>query len=334
MYNSIPLHWSYSVYNFITSFTEIYIDLTKYSTPKQSTEYWIQNLHLYPADKQILLGEGWLTDSIINAGQYLLKRSHPHVGGLQPTALGETLAFSVASTEFAQILNVAGNHWITVSNFGCPPGHINVYDSIPACDIPKHTKRQIAAILHTSETEITLNFQKVQIQKGANDCGLFALAFAATLCDGENPSEINYIQHELRKHLLMSIEKGSLLKFPQRKRKKKPRLLFKSSFGIFCHCRLPASGKMIECTTCQQWYHKYCVKAPSAAWKKKTFLWSCDSCSKVVMWFLVMYSWFSFTYTCVFLVLCYYMCYFNYTRIIIIIKNNFLGTTPTYESST
>ena len=77
----------------------------------------------------------WLTDSIISAGQKLLKDSFSHMGGLKPTTLGHTMGFSTATGEFVQILHVLNNHWLTVSNMGCPKGHVNVYDSIPNGDI-------------------------------------------------------------------------------------------------------------------------------------------------------------------------------------------------------
>ena len=54
-------------------------------------------------------------DDVINAGIKLLEMSYPAMGGLQSTVLGETLSFNVCRGNFVQILNVARNHWITVS---------------------------------------------------------------------------------------------------------------------------------------------------------------------------------------------------------------------------
>ena len=84
-------------------------------------------LQLFTSDKKSLMNEDWLTDSIISAGQRLLKESSPHIGGLEPTILGEALGFSTAREEFIQILHVSNNHWITVANIGCPKGCVNVY---------------------------------------------------------------------------------------------------------------------------------------------------------------------------------------------------------------
>ena len=67
-------------------------------------------------DKRCLEGGDWLADRIINAAQKLLQKAHPHVGSLQSSILGETLAFTVQRGDFVQILNIANSHWITVSS--------------------------------------------------------------------------------------------------------------------------------------------------------------------------------------------------------------------------
>ena len=200
-----------------------------------------------------MLVEGdWLTDSVINAVQTLLKKSFPHVGGLQRTTLAETLGFAIERGEFIQILHVSNNHWLTVSNIGCSQGYVNVYDSIPSGNIPERTKRQIAAILYTKEKQINIHFPSVQVQYGVNDCGLFALAFAATLCKGQDPSKVNYVQHELRKHLLHCINDQVIHDFPQRRSKKRAHLLGHICFSIYCRCSQPACGKMIQCIGCNE----------------------------------------------------------------------------------
>ena len=129
------------------------IDLTNGSFHEPSTKYWIKDLLLYPSDKQSLVEGDWLTDSVINAAQTLLKKSFLHVGELQPTILAETLGFAIGRGEFIQILNISNNHWLTVSNIGCSQGHVNVYDSIPSGNIPERTKRQIYSshTLHKGE---------------------------------------------------------------------------------------------------------------------------------------------------------------------------------------
>jgi len=57
----------------------------------------------------------------------------------------------------------------------------------------------------------------VQRQKGPNDCGLFVLAFLFALCEGKNPSLINFKQSEMRKHYTDCIEMENFLIFHQRR---------------------------------------------------------------------------------------------------------------------
>ena len=56
--------------------------------------------------------------------------------------------------------------------------------------------------------EIKLEFVDVMEQKGASDCGLFALAFVTSICMGENPTTKGYYQSKMRQHLQSCIVKG------------------------------------------------------------------------------------------------------------------------------
>ena len=49
-------------------------------------------------------------------------------------------------------------------------------------------KEQIAAIICSDQKEFSINIKPVQRQKGGADCGLFAIAYAQSLCN------VNYVQ--------------------------------------------------------------------------------------------------------------------------------------------
>lgn len=221
------------------------MDLTAQSDPPcKPTKYWLEDLQLTQEDKQVVSKGKWLTDSVITAAQKLMKRKYPHIGGLQNTVLAETLSFDVQRGQFVQVLNVSRSHWITVSNIGCKPAAIAVYDSMPSGYIPRRTKDVIASIVFSNEKAITLQFIAVQSQHGSNDCGLFALAFAASLCA---PQSTTNVQHRLREHLLTCFENMTILPFPQTSRERKqPPLLREVSLELFCQCRLPEDGRMIH----------------------------------------------------------------------------------------
>ena len=89
-----------------------------------------------------------------------------------------------------QILHVHGNYWITISSMFCKSNEIDIFDSLNIGSISKEDQKQIAALIFTKENDITLNFPIVQMQGGSSDCGLFAIAFATSLCCGFNPAQV------------------------------------------------------------------------------------------------------------------------------------------------
>ena len=258
------------------------VDLTEVVADTDDPDiYWMKDLMLYKEDKKVLLHGCWLTDSIITAGQILLRKENQNIGGLQPTILSENFQFSIQKEEFVQILNVNNSHWLTISSIGCPKGTINVYDSLSSNGLSTRTMRVIAGILFvTDQRKITINHIDVQTQSNCSDCGVFSLAFATSLCQGEDPSIISYIAYQLRDHLYKCLENRKMLSFPRRSRQRTARSGHQTSFNIYCECRLPQYGSMITCERCEEWFHKKCVVAPNAVWKKgNTIQWFCKNCS-------------------------------------------------------
>lgn len=267
-----------NVYTYILSFIE-YIDLTTKMYANREQRYWIKDFSLYASDRLSLLSGDWLSDAIINCAQNLLKEQYPLVGGLQSTTLGYTLSYTIERGEFVQIINVRDSHWVTISNIGCKPDYINVYDSLPYKDISYRAKQQISALIHSAAKEITLNFPPVQCQRGGSDCGLFAIAFAVTLCTGFNPSDLQYNQASFRSHLRGCIENKCISPFPctmlAKKRQDKE---IHQVVPFYCICRQPEGGKMAECTTCGDWFHEECVELPDNI-ELDDVEWFCPTCS-------------------------------------------------------
>ena len=121
-------------------------------------------------------------------------------------------------------------------------------------------------------------------QRGCVDCGLFALAFSTSLCIGELPSLKRYSQKDLRAHLCSSFDSGnpSPQPFPSSNRQKAPVNLVKKTMvvPVFCHCRLPEEGNMIECCQCAEWYHEKCEIIDDEVWEKEEIDWVCKGCSR------------------------------------------------------
>lgn len=124
---------------------------------------WLPELKLLELDKEaILCPTGWLTDSIINAVQCLLKKQFPNINGFQDTCLGSVYNFKTLQSDFIQILFSPG-HWLTISTMGL------IYPSVAVFDSKYNTastqvSTQIASILCTNLHQIKLQFMNIQLQ--------------------------------------------------------------------------------------------------------------------------------------------------------------------------
>jgi len=122
-------------------------------------------------------------------------------------------------------------------------------------EIPFSTKEAIACLLCTPSKSLT-SFN-VQQQSNNYDCGLFALAYASSICDGVDPTTVTYKKYALRSHFLKCLKKGKFYCFPTKPVQRSPGHSLKSIIRVYCMCRLPDSGDhMIKCT---EWYHYTCV---------------------------------------------------------------------------
>ena len=164
-------------------------------------------------DRSTLTQNGWLTDNIINAAQGLLKRQFPHINGLQEVGLCRTLFFAIQTEEFIQVLHNGHDHWVTVSTIGCKAGEINAFDSLPPA-LTSSKMNQIAALLATPKDAIKVKYIDTQMQSGSSDCGIFAVAFATALANGEAPGAIHFNQPKMRRHLVNCLESRFLSAFP------------------------------------------------------------------------------------------------------------------------
>ena len=107
---------------------------------------------------------GWLTDSIVDAAQKLLKGTSS-VPGLESVACGLTMSCSVQRGEFIQILNTGKDHWVTVSSIGVRHPVVRVYDS--KCSAAGTSlEGQISSMVYTKEEHVGLEFMDVPIQAG------------------------------------------------------------------------------------------------------------------------------------------------------------------------
>ena len=235
-----------------------------------------------PTESIQLSANEMLTDVHINAAQNVLVKQFPKVPGLEDTVLGSKLQFNMHSGDFVQILHDGGLHWICVSNLFCEDNSVEVFDSMYA-SLPVHVKMQVACIMMVQQAALTVKVVNFQRQSGGSDCGLFAIAAATELCHGNDPSKKVFYQDQMRDHLLACLKNDQLTPFPSasKERNVRKRISKVLVVPVYCICRLPdnTEEKMVECDTCNEWFHKSCMSIPSSVFEGKDS-WVCNGCKQ------------------------------------------------------
>ena len=238
-------------------------------------------------DKADIEGKELLNDKVIDAAQAIMKDqfTDPKINGLQPTLYKQNVKhFKKVDKDMVQILHRGSSgsgHWLTTSTLGCPEGSINVYDSIYT-DLDQDTKIQICNILRHTGKCIKFQNIPVQHQVGGADCGLFAIAFAVSLCNGLNPEKLIFNQDKMRQHLISCLEAQFFSNFPfsiNTNWRKKKSVSVKEN--IFCICRVIYDSEMVKCIKCSEWFHLRCIdrQVTENIQKNEDFQYNCAQCS-------------------------------------------------------
>lgn len=174
-------------------------------------------------DLMLLDNTSWLSDMQITFALRALKRDFPAISGFD-----NVCNFSTESNIFKasnmQIFNYQSpsififhcfSHWITVTNIAFYPNLFNpnqwyVYDSLNGLHY------FTAAIGIVKEINPYAYVQRVQVQQqnGLNDCGLFAIANAVSLCNNKDPSKTIYNQNKMRYHFNTCVLRRQISIFP------------------------------------------------------------------------------------------------------------------------
>ena len=267
--------------------------ITGYSGPKrrQAKTIPVQKACKIPADivnmTDALNRRESLNDCHIDHFSAMLQEQFPHVDGLQRCAVFESKnhhRIGTPSGKFLQILLLGGNHWITISNMGCDdPGHIKIYDSIYT-DFPKNSSKkvygQIAWLLFTDATQLTLHWVDVQHQRGTTACGLYAIASAFAVCAGNQPEDYAWDQEMMWGHMTECLTTDNLTMPPFSGIRVHVRIPQTRTQQLSCVCRQPTMSEcfMIQCVLCSEWLHRRCENIHGKVVPGTIF--HCSSCSK------------------------------------------------------
>ena len=106
--------------------------------------------------------------------------------------------------------NCVGGHWICFYYDG---KNIFISDSINSNQLNVSNEMFLRKLFPHFD-EIPKYFQIVQYQNNADDCAVFAIAFAISLFFQQNPSKIIYDTDQMRYHLYDMFERNKLTHFP------------------------------------------------------------------------------------------------------------------------
>ena len=110
-----------------------------------------------------------------------------------------------------QIIHSRGDHWIVATSVNVETANqVKIFDSIYDC-IDEDTCKIISNIFGSSAIPCTIKIRK---QSGVDDCGLFAIANAASICFGQDPAANVFDQSLMRLHLAQCIDKKMITLFP------------------------------------------------------------------------------------------------------------------------
>jgi hypothetical protein len=262
--------------------------------PKENEDvdegFWIKELTLRSTDKPILEDGHWLNDRIILA-VFKMLRLHPRsvkLGGLQDLIPAVKYGFKEDDREhFVQIINVRGNHWITLSNIKASENEVRIYDSLvnlnrkgKEISSPINVEQCTCKLARPALRYINMLVTNVQQQKGGSACGLFAIANTTALCFEMDPLTLRWNQDSLGPSFMRLFVDRDFDLFLTSTSKKKDvpirKFLFEWVCWIHCHCALPDDGELMgRCKKCKRWFHSSCENGDFNDPE-----WKCRNCMK------------------------------------------------------
>ena len=160
-------------------------------------------------------GEEQICDNIATAAMALLMQRNPLLT-IQPTLLCQSPdLLQYSPDETIHVHHNGAGHFVTSSTVGAT---LRIYDSLNLT-LTADLWTQLAA-LFSPDQRTRPHAQQVYMrykQRGSTDCGLYAIAYAVDLAEGEDPSNIRYDQRRMRSHLDDAFRTGRITSFPRQR---------------------------------------------------------------------------------------------------------------------
>lgn len=233
-----------------------------------------------------------LNDNIINAAQQMLSRQYTSISGLKDTvavaaSTCDVLLDSDNTSNSVQIVHDSvKEHWLCITNKHCLAGNLRIYCSLHMTPSAQ-CLATVAKLFRMQSPSLTVDIMNVVRQRGAVDCGLFAIAYAEILARDQHPCNVNLDQIQMRRHLMHCLEANRITPFPVTKFRTLRHPVVRSVVvSLYCVCRsthLPGE-KMLQCDQCHEWFHQHCVGISDEMFQhlaRTTAHYSCPRCTSV-----------------------------------------------------
>ena len=228
-------------------------------------------------EREELINTQWLTDAHSSAAQKLLKKQFPNVDGLYSPLVGTSIiGFDSVTNSNVQIHNANSSHWVMSTAGILSMICVDVFDSLAGDTLAISLRRPLTDTVCMYKTlvdedgAVKVIIKPVQQQRTRKgNCGPFAIAFAATVCSGLDPSACAFSERALRRHIREGFETGTIRPFPQGPTSMKRAKEVKPYVSIHCNCYEHISvSEMVRCNGCQRWYHFNCINCRGKAREK------------------------------------------------------------------
>ena len=154
--------------------------------------------------KEILLNptKPWLSTDHTEAATILLRNQFPEVDGL----LGvidrspERISLFYRNRRFVEIVHVHGNHFVLFESYSVGDQHgknpfvVNMHDSLASKMVSVGVPEMITAtaLANTNCSSMELRMKQCAQQDNFNDCGVYAIANAFAVCNGDDLTKCAY----------------------------------------------------------------------------------------------------------------------------------------------
>lgn len=282
--------------------------------PTWADQPWLPDLDLKNRNKEDIENGRWIDDRVVTGCFRLMWQLAPEIGGLQDpiSAINVDYFRCAKGQRFVQVINLRGNHWVCLSNVLGREDDVRIYDSLYSLNVRssrKSTKvaeevldkdkeisyplmlEQTVCQLSSCGNDLTISVIKTQQQRGGDDCGLFAITYAAMLCLGVDPAKSRIKQNHLREATIQALQLNDMRRLVEQvvepldtnqsqdaRDEDKSQVLYRWKVRVHCNCKMPDDGLLMgQCTICRNWYHATC-ETGNLIDKK----WKCTTCNRTL----------------------------------------------------